>query len=107
MGSSTGRRSIAYPLNIGGRPFHSLPSFIVPAYETTILFSAFGAVIGMIALNGLPMPYHPVFNVPQFERASSDKFFLTVEASDRKFELQATREFLRGLHPVGVSDIAS
>jgi Protein of unknown function (DUF3341) len=98
---------VAYPLNIGGRPFHSLPAFIVPAYETTILFSAFGAVIGMIALNGLPMPYHPVFNVPQFERATSDKFFLTVEASDRKFELQTTREFLRGLHPVGVSDIAS
>ena len=98
---------IAYPLNIGGRPFHSLPAFIVPAYETTILFAAFGAVVGMIALNGLPMPYHPVFNVPAFERATSDKFFLTIEASDRKFELQGTREFLRGLHPVGVSDIAS
>ena len=99
---------IAYPLNIGGRPFHSLPAFIVPAYETTILFAAFGAVVGMIALNGLPMPYHPVFNVPAFEGATSRQ--VLPDASRRrtaKFELQGTREFLRGLHPVGVSDIAS
>jgi hypothetical protein len=98
---------IAYPLNIGGRPFHSMPSFIIPAYETTILFGAFGAVVGMIALNGLPMPYHPVFNVPAFEAASSDRFFLTIEAADPKFDLEGTRAFLRELHPVGVSDIAS
>jgi len=98
---------IAYPLNIGGRPFHSIPSFIVPAFETTILFAALGAVVGMIVLNGLPMPYHPVFNVPAFESASSDGFFLTVETADPKFDAQATREFLQGLHPVGVSDIAS
>jgi hypothetical protein len=98
---------IAYPLNIGGRPFHSMPAFIVPAYETTILFAAFGAVIGMIALNGLPMPYHPVFNVPAFEAASSDRFFLTIETTDPKFDAHATREFLQSLHPVGVSDIAS
>jgi len=98
---------IAYPLNIGGRPFHSMPSFIVPAYETTILCAAFGAVFGMILLNGLPMPYHPVFNVPAFEAASSDRFFLTIETADPKYDAQATREFLRGLHPVGVSDIAS
>jgi hypothetical protein len=98
---------IEYPLNIGGRPFHSMPSFIVPAYETTILLAALGAVIGMIVLNGLPMPYHPVFNVPAFENASSDRFFLTIETADPKFDAQATREFLQGLHPVGVSDIAS
>jgi hypothetical protein len=98
---------IAYPLNIGGRPFHSIPSFIVPAYETTILFASLGAVVGMIVLNGLPMPYHPVFNVPAFEAASSDGFFLTIETADPKFDAQATREFLQGLHPVGVSDIAS
>jgi hypothetical protein len=98
---------MAYPLNIGGRPFHSMPAFIVPAYETTILFASIGAVVGMIALNGLPMPYHPVFNVPAFEGASSDKLFLTIEAADPKFDPQATREFLQGLHPVGVSDIAS
>jgi hypothetical protein len=98
---------IEYPLNIGGRPFHSMPSFIVPAYETTILLAALGAVIGMIVLNGLPMPYHPVFNVPAFENASSDRFFLTIETADPKFDVEATREFLRSLHPVGVSDIAS
>ena len=98
---------IAYPLNIGGRPLHSMPSFIVPAYETTILLAALGAVVGMIVLNGLPMPYHPVFNVPAFEAASSDRFFLTIETADSKFDAQATREFLQGLHPLGVSDIAS
>jgi hypothetical protein len=97
---------IAYPLNIGGRPFHSMPSFIVPAYETTILFAALGAVIGMIVLNGLPRPYHPVFNVARFAAASSDGFFLTIEASDPKYDLAATRRFLEELHPVGVSDIA-
>ena len=98
---------MAYPLNIGGRPFHSMPAFIVPAYETTILFASIGAVVGMIALNGLPMPYHPVFNVPAFEGASSDKLFLTIETADPKFDARTTREFLQGLHPVGVSDIAS
>jgi hypothetical protein len=98
---------IAYPLNIGGRPLHSMPAFIVPTYEMTILFAALGAVVGMIVLNGLPMPYHPVFNVPAFEAASSDRFFLTIETADPKFDLKATREFLEGLHPLGVSDIAS
>ena len=98
---------IAYPLNIGGRPLHSMPSFIVPAYETTILFASLSAVVGMIALNGRPMPYHPVFNVPAFSRASSDSFFLTIETTDPKFDQHATRTFLDSLHPVGVSDIAS
>jgi ActD protein len=98
---------MAYPMNIGGRPFHSMPAFIVPAYETTILFASFGAVIGMIALNGLPMPYHPVFNVPAFDAATTDRFFLTIETADPKFDLQATRGFLQGLQPLGVFDIAS
>jgi hypothetical protein len=97
---------IAYPLNIGGRPFHSMPSFIVPAYETTILFAAFAAVIGMIVLNGLPKPYHPVFNVPQFEAASNDRFFLLIEARDPRFDRAATRKFLEDLKPIGVSDVA-
>lgn len=97
---------IHYPLNIGGRPLHSMPSFIVPAYETTILFAAFAAVIGMIMLNGLPRPHHPVFNVPQFEAASSDRFFLLIEARDPKFDLTATRRFLEDLAPLGVSDVA-
>jgi hypothetical protein len=95
----------AYPLNIGGRPLHSMPSFIIPAYETTILFAAFAAVIGMIVLNGLPRPYHPVFNVPQFAAATSDRFFLLIEARDPKFDLTATRRFLEELGPLGVTDV--
>ena len=99
--------TIAYPLNIGGRPMASWPAFIVPAYETTILLSALTAVVGMIALCGLPQPYHPVFNVPQFSNASGDRFFLSIETTDPKFDLAATRAFLDGLGPLGVSDIAS
>ena len=98
--------TIAYPMNIGGRPMAAWPAFIVPAYETTILLASLTAVVGMILLNGLPMPYHPVFNVPQFSNASGDRFFLSIETADPKFDLVATRAFLDGLHPVGVSDIA-
>jgi hypothetical protein len=98
--------AIDYPLNVGGRPLASWPSFIVPAYETTILLAALTAVGGMILLNGLPQPYHPVFNVPAFANASADRFFLTIEAADPKFDQHATRRFLEELHPRGVSDIA-
>jgi hypothetical protein len=97
---------IAYPLNIGGRPFHAWVSFIPPAFETTILFAAFSAAIGMLAMNGLPQPYHPVFNAPRFSLASQDKFFLAVEASDPKFDAEATRQFLSGLHPREVVQVA-
>jgi hypothetical protein len=97
---------IDYPLNVGGRPLASWPSFIVPAYETTILLAALTAVGGMLLLNGLPQPYHPVFNVPAFVNASADRFFLSIEAADPKFDPHATRQFLEGLHPRGVSDIA-
>ena len=90
---------IDFPMNIGGRPFHSWVSFIPPAYETTILFAALSAVIGMLALNGLPQPYHPVFNVARFERASQDGFFLAIEAADPKFSADATRGFLMSLNP--------
>jgi hypothetical protein len=96
---------IQYPLNIGGRPLASWPAFIVPSYELTILFAALTAVIGMIALNGLPMPYHPVFNAPQFSSASADRFFLSIETRDPKFDLAETRAFLEGLHPLGVTEI--
>jgi len=97
---------IEYPLNIGGRPMASWPAFIVPAFETTILLSALTAVFGMIALNGLPRPYHPVFNVPQFAAASSDRFFLLIEARDPRFDAAATRRFLEDLKPLGVTDVA-
>ena len=76
---------IEYPMNIGGRPFASWPTFIIPSYELTILFAALTAAIGMIVLNGLPQPYHPVFNAERFSRASSDKFFLVIESTDPKF----------------------
>jgi len=90
-------QAIDFPMNIGGRPYNAWVSFIPPAFETTILFAAFSAVIGMLALNGLPQPYHPVFNVPRFERASQDGFFFVIEAADPKFDLETTKAFLAGL----------
>ena len=96
---------IEYPMNIGGRPFFSWPAFIVPAFETTILFAAGTTVLGMLALNGLPEPYHPVFNVPGFALATRDKFFLCIEASDRKFDRQETRKFLEGLGASEVTEV--
>ena len=88
---------IDYPIIVGGRPHMSLPSMIPPAYELTILFTAFTAVFGMLFLNGLPRPYHPVFNIPRFGLATREKFFLLIEASDEKFDYENTREFLEGL----------
>ena len=89
---------IAYPLNIGGRPFHSWVSFIPATFELTILFAAFTAGLTMLALNGLPQPYHPVFNAPRFTLASSESFFLAIEADDPRFNEAETRAFLAGLH---------
>jgi hypothetical protein len=96
---------IAYPLNIGGRPFNAWPAFIVPAFETTILFAAGSAVLGMLALNGLPQPYHPVFNAPSFALATRDRFFICVEATDPRFDRAETRTLLKRLGASEVSEV--
>jgi len=92
-----------YPLNVGGRPLISLPQMVPVTFESTILFAAMGAFIGMLAMNFLPQPYHPIFNTPNFERASQDRFFLAIEAHDPKFDHDDTRKFLEGLSPEAVN----
>src|SRR4051812_7448790 len=96
---------IAYPLNVGGRPLASWPSFMPIAFELTILVAGLSAVLGMFALNGLPQPYHPVFNVPEFAKASRAGFFLCIEARDAKFELEATRATLVELGAQGIFEV--
>src|SRR5512145_282697 len=97
--------AVAYPLNIGGRPFISWPMFIPVTFELTILFASLTAVLTWIGLNGLPMPYHPVFNVPAFSRASQDRFFLAIEAADPKFDRARTAEFLKSLGAREINEV--
>jgi hypothetical protein len=99
--------TVSYPVNVAGRPLHSWPSFMVVTFELTILFSVLAATFGMLALNGLPMPYHPVFNVPRFEFATKDKFFLIVFSSDPQYDAVKTRVFLESLGPHSISEVPS
>jgi hypothetical protein len=91
-----------YPLNIGGRPLNSWPAFVVVIFELTILFGGLSGVFGMLALNGLPKPHHPLFNEPRFDRVTHDRFFFCIEATDPKFDRDTTWNFLQNLKPEGV-----
>jgi hypothetical protein len=97
---------VSYPINVGGRPLHSWPSFIIITFELTILFAAVATVLGLLGLCGLPMPYHPVFNVPRFVLASRDRFFLCIEARDPLFDRYGTAQFLSSLNPREVCEVA-
>jgi hypothetical protein len=97
--------AVTYPINVGGKPFHSWPAFIPVTFECAVLGAGIAAVFGMLALNGLPQPYHPVFNAPNFVRASKDGFFLCIEAQDPRFSLSDTRKLLEGFKPEEITEV--
>jgi hypothetical protein len=96
---------VAYPINYGGRPQFSWPAFMPVTFELTVLAAAFSAVVGMIVLNGLPQPYHPVFNVKEFDAASKDKFFLCVESGDAKFDVESVKSALKAAGATAVFEV--
>lgn len=95
-----------FPINIAGRPLHSWPAYIVITFEMTILLAAISCVLGLLGLCGLPMPYHPTFNVPRFALASRNRFFLCIESTDPLFDHDGTSNFLESLEPKEVSEVA-
>jgi ActD protein len=97
--------AVDYAINVGGRPLNSWPMFIPVTFELTVLCAALSAIVGLFALNRLPMPYHPVFNVPEFVHATRDRFYLAIEARDPKFDLAKTREFLSKLNPHDIYEV--
>jgi hypothetical protein len=97
---------IYFPINIAGRPLHSWPSYIVITFELTILFASIASVLGLLGLCGLPMPYHPVFNIPRFSAATRDRFFLCIESTDPLFDLEKTSKFLEDMDAKEVSEVA-